>query len=263
MISRQRFSGGALVLVYGVICYLIFLATFVYALGFVGNLGVPKALDSRSSDAVWGALAVDLGLLTVFAVQHSAMARPRFKRWLTRRIPAAAERSTYVVLSSLALALLFWQWRPIGGLIWNVEAPLGRGLLHVGFAFGWVLVLATTFLIDHFDLFGLRQAWAYFRRVPYVPPGFVTPGPYKLVRHPLYVGWLCAFWFTPTMTIAHLIFALATTAYILVAIRFEERDLVAQHGSDYVRYQARVPMLLPRARTDTTVVPEAAPRSGP
>jgi len=242
---QQGLVARILVLLYGAICYLIFFATFLYALGFVGNFVVPKAIDSRPADPLWLALAVDMALLAVFAVQHSAMARPAFKRGLTRFIPEAMERSTYVLLSSLALLLLFWQWRPMGGTVWNVMNPLGRGLLHGGFAFGWLLVLVTTFLINHFDLFGLRQVWTFFRGAAYVPMKFVTPGPYKLVRHPLYVGWLCAFWCAPTMTVAHLVFALATTAYILIAIRLEERDLIAVHGQDYIGYRERTPMLVP------------------
>jgi protein-S-isoprenylcysteine O-methyltransferase Ste14 len=244
----------ASVLAYGGISYVIFLGTFLYALGFVGGFGVPTSLDAAPSGPFWSALAVNLGLLTLFALQHSVMARAPFKRWLTRWLPAAAERSTYVLLSSAALCLLFWQWRPMGGRVWHVEQPVAAALLHAGFGFGWLLVLCTTFLIHHFDLFGLRQVWLFFRGEPYRPLRFVTPGPYRVVRHPLYLGWLCAFWFTPTMTVAHLTFALATTAYILIAIRLEERDLVSIHGSDYQRYRERTPMILPR-------LPRAAPAS--
>jgi protein-S-isoprenylcysteine O-methyltransferase Ste14 len=195
--------------------------------------------------ALMPALAVNLGLLGLFAVQHSLMARPFFKLWLTRFIPESAERSTYVLFSSVALILLFWFWQPMGGIIWQVQHPVGAGLLYAGFGFGWLLVLVTTFLINHFDLFGLRQVWKFFRGVPYTPLSFVTPGPYKLVRHPLYVGWFCAFWFTPTMTVAHLVFALATSAYILIAIQLEENDLVDFHGEAYVEYRRKTPMLFP------------------
>jgi len=233
------------VLAYGLVSYAIFFATFCYAAGFVGGFLVPKTMDSAPASGFWTALAVNAGLLGLFAVQHSVMARQPFKRWLTRHIPEAAERSTYVLLSSLALIALFAFWQPMGGVIWSVENPVGVAAMHVGFAFGWLLVLVTTFLINHFDLFGLRQVWKYFRGVAYRPLRFVTPGPYRLVRHPLYVGWLCAFWFTPTMTVAHLVFAIATTAYILVAIQFEERDLVDIHGEDYIAYRKRTPMLLP------------------
>jgi len=262
------------VLLFGLVSYAIFFATFLYAAGFVGNWLVPKSMDSPATDPFWVALAVNVALLGVFAVQHSVMARPVFKRWLARFVPTAAERSLYVLLSSLALILLFWQWRPMGGLVWQAENPVLVGVLHAGFAFGWLLVLVTTFLINHFDLFGLRQVWKYFRGVSYRPLKFVTPGPYRLVRHPLYVGWFCAFWFTPTMTVAHLVFALATSAYILIAIRLEERDLVAIHGADYIAYRRSTPMLIPGAtrrsgvaeRATTRVVPEVdfdVPQSDP
>lgn len=190
------------------------------------------------------------------------MARPAFKRWWTQIIPPEAERSTYVLLSSLALVLLFWQWRPIGGTVWHVEHAAGQALLYGLFAAGWLTVLVTTFLINHFDLFGLRQVWLYLRGEPYRPLRFVTPGPYRHVRHPLYVGWLLAFWATPTMTVAHFLFAAATTAYILIAIRFEERDLVDVHGPSYVEYRDRVPMLLPRLRArEGTVATTASTRT--
>lgn len=234
------------ILAYGIFSYAVFFATFLYALGFVGGFLVPKSIDSAPSASFAQALLINLGLLALFALQHSVMARPAFKRWLTRFVPEAAERSTYVLCSSLALVLLFAAWEPMGGQIWNIENSIGRVLLHSAFAFGWGLVLVTTFLINHFDLFGLRQVWKFFRAVPYQPLPFVTPGPYKLVRHPLYVGWFFAFWATPTMTIAHLVFAVMTAAYILVAIRFEERDLVDYHGQDYVRYRKQTPMLIPR-----------------
>lgn len=233
------------VLVYGVVSYAIFFATFCYAAGFVGNILVPKSMDAAPTVPFWTALAVNVGLLGLFAVQHSVMARPVFKRWITRHIPEAAERSTYVLMSSLALILLFVAWQPMGGVIWSITHPVGAGIMHAGFAFGWLLVLVTTFLINHFDLFGLRQVWKFARGVPYRPLRFVTPGPYKLIRHPLYLGWLCAFWFTPTMTAAHLVFALATTAYIFIAIRLEERDLIAFHGEEYVNYRRKTPMIVP------------------
>jgi protein-S-isoprenylcysteine O-methyltransferase Ste14 len=190
-------------------------------------------------------LLINLGLLTVFALQHSVMARPAFKRMITRFIPEAAERSTYVLMSSLALILLFFCWEPMGGVVWSVQHPVGRELLYGGFAFGWFTVLVTTFLINHFDLFGLRQVWKFFRGQPCTSLKFVTPGLYKHVRHPLYVGWLFAFWCTPQMTLAHLVFAVVTTAYILVAIQLEERDLTAAHP-EYAAYKSRTPMLVPR-----------------
>jgi protein-S-isoprenylcysteine O-methyltransferase Ste14 len=234
----------ALVLLYGVGCYAVFFATFLYAIGFLGDLVVPRSIDSIPISGLGEALAVDLALLALFAVQHSVMARPAFKRWWTRFVPTVIERSTYTLLSSLALLLLFWQWRPIGAVIWNVDSEAGRALLYAGFAFGWVLLLVSTFLINHFDLFGLRQTWLYFRGRPYTDIPFRTPALYKLVRHPLYVGWLFAFWCAPTMTAAHLLFAVMTTAYILIAIRFEERDLTRAFP-EYATYAKRVPMLIP------------------
>jgi methanethiol S-methyltransferase len=230
---------------YGVVSYAFFLATFLYAVGFVGGFVVPRSIDSVPNQGIGIAMLMDAALLGIFAVQHSVMARPAFKRVLTRFIPEAAERSTYVLMSSLALILMFRFWEPMGGVVWSVQSSLGSALLHVGFALGWLTVLVTTFLINHFDLFGLRQVWKFFRRQRYVPLKFVTPGPYKLVRHPLYVGWLLAFWCTPQMTLAHLVFAVMTTAYILVAIRLEERDLVTVHGDDYLEYRRKTPMLVP------------------
>ena len=235
----------SLILIYGVACYAIFLATFLYAIGFVGNFGAPKAMDSPRVTPLGWALAIDLGLLVLFALQHSVMARPAFKRAWTRVIHESAERSTYVLLSSLALLLVFWQWRPLGGVVWDIENALGRALLIGAFAFGWGLLLVSTFLLNHFDLFGLRQVWLQFRGRLYCDLPFMTPGLYRLVRHPLYVGWLFAFWATPTMTVTHLVFALTTTAYILVAIRLEERDLL-DALPEYAEYRRDVPMLVPR-----------------
>ncbi len=233
---------------YGSLSYLIFLGTFLYAICFIGNFGVPRTLDGAARGSVAVALAIDVGLLTLFAVQHSVMARKWFKDWWTRIVPKPLERSTYVLFSSLALILLFWQWRPLGGVVWSVEDRLGRLILLGLFAFGWGLVLVSTFLINHFDLFGLRQVWLYLRGRPYTTLNFGTPGPYRIVRHPLYVGWLFAFWMTPTMTLAHLLFSIATTAYILLAIQFEERDLAREHGESYEAYRRSVPMLIPFTR---------------
>ena len=235
----------ALTLLYGAFSYLVFFATFLYAIGFIGDVLVPKSIDSGPASSLPEAIAIDAALLALFAIQHSVMARPWFKRAWTAVVPQAAERSTYVLFSSLCLALLFWQWRPMGGTIWRVDGPVGHAILLLLFAAGWVIVLVSTFLTSHVDLFGLRQVWMRFRNQAYAPISFKSRGLYKLVRHPLYVGWLFAFWFTPIMTAAHLVFALATTAYILIAIGFEEKDLIKMHGEAYLRYREEVPMLTP------------------
>jgi protein-S-isoprenylcysteine O-methyltransferase Ste14 len=233
------------IFLYGVFSYAVFFATFLYAVGFIGNFAVPATLDGTPALSTGKALLVDMCLLGVFALQHSIMARPFFKRWLTRFIPVSAERSTYVLMSSLALIAMFVLWQPLGGEVWTVSDPVMRGVLWALFAFGWLLVLVSTFLINHFDLFGLRQVWLQLVGKPYTQLRFGTPGPYKLVRHPLYLGWLFAFWATPTMTGTHLLFAFVTTAYILIAIQLEERDLVDTLGEDYRLYRERVPMILP------------------
>jgi methanethiol S-methyltransferase len=245
--------GRIAALTYGAFCYVVFFATFLYAIGFIDNLFVLKAMDSGRSGPLAEALAIDAGLLALFAIQHSVMARQWFKRAWTAIIPPAAERSTYVLFSSLALLVLFWQWRPIGGTIWQVDDPTGRAVILSFYALGYVIVLVATFLINHFDLFGLRQSWMRFRNQPYKPLGFQTPGMYKLVRHPLYVGWFFVFWSAPTMTATHLVFSVATTAYILIAIRFEEKDLVATLGDSYQRYREEVPMLIPLTKSSRRV----------
>jgi protein-S-isoprenylcysteine O-methyltransferase Ste14 len=233
---------------YGVACYVVFLATFLYAIAFVGGFAVPSRLDGPLEGTLFAAIAVDCALLTVFAVQHSVMARRWFKERWTQVIPWTIERSTYVLCASLALLLLFWQWRPIGIEIWTVENAAASFLLWALFAAGWATVLVVTFLINHFDLFGLRQVWLPLVGKPYTRVSFRTPLPYRLVRHPLYFGFLLAFWATPHMTLAHLVFAVATTAYIVLAIQFEERDLVAEHGASYQDYRRKVPMLVPGLR---------------
>ena len=230
---------------YGLACYALFFVTFLYALCFVGNFIVPRTIDGTPEVSFLTALFIDLGLLGVFALQHSIMARPAFKRAWTRIVPEEAERSTYVLFSSVALIALFYFWQPLGGVIWSVESTLGQVLLYGTFFTGWLLVLVSTFLINHFDLFGLRQVSLQLVGRPYTHLKFGTPGPYKLVRHPLYLGWFLAFWATPTMTATHLMFAIMTTAYILIAIQLEERDLMAALGDDYRRYRERVPMIIP------------------
>ena len=253
---------------YGAACYLIFLATFLYAIAFVGGFAVPTRLDDARQSSLANALTINGALLALFAVQHSVMARRWFKARWTRIVPWTIERSTYVLCASAALLLLFWQWRPIGIQIWSVENGVARAALWTLFAAGWATVLTVTFLINHFDLFGLRQVWLPLVGRPYTRVPLRTPLPYRFVRHPLYFGFLLAFWMTSTMTLAHLVFALVTTAYIVLAIQFEERDLVAEHGEAYREYRRRVPMLLPRPRSpsamrrpDSTTAAEAV-RSG-
>jgi protein-S-isoprenylcysteine O-methyltransferase Ste14 len=232
---------------YGVICYAVFFASFLYAIAFVGDLPiVPKTIDSGTPGPLGVALFVNLSLLTVFALQHSVMARPAFKRVFTRTVPEPVERSTYVLLSTACLAALFALWQPIGGVVWDITSPPFRALFQGLFFAGFGLVLYSTFLIDHFDLFGLRQVWLFLRGKPYTGKPFRTPSLYRWIRHPLYAGWLLAFWATPTMSGGHLLFALVTTAYIVVAMVLEERDLIAHFGDTYRRYQETTPRFLPR-----------------
>lgn len=233
------------VLIYGTICYLIFFVTFLYSIGFLGNLVVPKSIDSGMVGQLGVAVAVNLALLSLFAVQHSVMARPAFKKWWTKFVSWDIERSTYVLLSSVILALLYWQWRPMTDVIWQVENPIGTDILRGLFFAGWALVLYATLLIDHFDLFGMRQVVLSFRGVEYSHHPFATPSLYRYMRHPLYLGWFTVFWVTPTMTSGHLLFAVVASAYILVAVVLEERDLVTHFGEVYVRYQATTAKFFP------------------
>jgi methanethiol S-methyltransferase len=237
--------GRVLALLYGAVCYVIFFVAFLYAIGFVGDLVVPKSIDSGTPGSFGRALLINVLLLGVFAVQHSVMARPAFKRWWTQFVPQPVERSTFVLLSSLALILLYWQWQPMTRVIWDVENVAGRNVLWAFFWVGWVIVLLGTFLINHFDLFGLRQVYLYMKGREYTHVGFRTPFLYKVVRHPIMLGFIVAFWATPHMSVAHLLFSVATTAYILIALRLEERDLVTYLGTAYEEYRRQVSMILP------------------
>jgi methanethiol S-methyltransferase len=238
----------ALAFVYGVICYVIFLVTFLYAIAFVGNLFDLKTIDSGHQGALVPSLIVDGVLLSLFAVQHSVMARQWFKRGWTRIVPQVVERSTYVLLASFVLLLLYWQWRPVTTAVWNIESAAGRLIMWALFWIGWITVLVSTFLVDHFGLFGLKQVYQHAKGIAAQPIPFKTPGLYKAVRHPLYLGFIVAFWSTPRMSVGHLFFAIMTTVYIVVAIQFEERDLIRSYGDSYRTYRQKVSMLIPIPR---------------
>jgi protein-S-isoprenylcysteine O-methyltransferase Ste14 len=240
--------GRILAATYGAVAYVVFLGAFLYAVAFVGNLPVPKTIDAGGPGGGAAAIVINQLLLGLFAVQHSGMARPAFKRWWTRFVPEPIERSTYVLLSSLVLIVLFWQWRPLPAVVWDLQAPAARMVVQGLFWLGWLIVLASTFMINHFELFGLRQVWLNLKGQP--PPQVVFRAPllYGFVRHPIMLGFVVAFWAAPTMTAGHLMFTVATTAYILIALQLEERDLVAALGDTYRKYRERVPMLLPWPR---------------
>ncbi|EUA14825.1 nnrU family protein [Mycobacterium kansasii 732] len=233
---------------YGAVSYLIFVVAFLYAIGFVGNIGVPRTVDHAITASIGQAVAVNVVLLSAFAVQHSVMARPAFKRWWTRFVPQPIERSTYVLLSSAVLLLLYWQWRTMPAVIWDVRQPAARVVLWAVFWLGWAIVFASTFMINHLDLVGLRQVYLAWRAKPYTEVGFRTHLFYRVVRHPLMLGFIVAFWAAPTMTAGHLFFSIATTGYILIALQLEESDLTAALGDRYRDYRRTVPMLLPRPR---------------
>ncbi len=235
-----------LILAYGIACYAMFLGVFIYAIGFIGNFGVTRTLDGIPTLPFWQALTINLGVLSVFAIQHSGMARQGFKRWISRWIPASTERSTYVLLSNLAMILIFALWQPMGGVVWSIADPGLKVAMMTVYLFGWALVLVSTFLINHFHLFGLQQVWCQFCKTRLPEAEFRMPSLYRIVRHPLYVGWLIVFWAASTMTAAHLLFALVTTAYILIAIQWEERDLSDELGETYAEYKKAVPMIIPR-----------------
>ncbi|MFQ5457647.1 MAG: methanethiol S-methyltransferase [Myxococcota bacterium] len=230
---------------YGLLSYVMFLATFLYAIGFVGNVVVPKSIDSGAPAPLMEALLINVVLLGIFGLQHSVMARPAFKGWWTKMVPPPVERSTFVLFTNLALALIYWQWRPMTGVIWEVTSPLASIGLQILFWAGWLLVLLSTLIIDHFDLFGMRQVYLYATGKAYHHPEFRVSAFYKHVRHPLLLGFMIAFWSTPVMTQGHLLFAVVTTLYMLIAIQLEEKDLVGFHGQHYEEYQRSVPMILP------------------
>ena len=237
--------GRLLALLYGIVSYFVFFVVFLYAIGFVSALGVPKTIDTGAAAPLLEALTIDILLMSIFAVQHSVMARPQFKQWWTRLVPKSVERSTYVLFSSLALVLLFWQWRPIQGLVWQINDPrIAMAVIGLSLV-GWLIVLTSTFLINHFELFGLHQVANNLTGRPMPAPRFRTPLYYNFVRHPIYLGFIIAFWAAPKMTMGHLLFAAVTTAYIFVGIMLEEHDLTTVFGDEYRRYRQRVSMIVP------------------
>jgi methanethiol S-methyltransferase len=243
---ERIFMSKRLAFGFGIASYVFFLAVFLYAIGFVGNLVVPKSIDSGATGTLMTSLMIDYLLLGIFAIQHSGMARPGFKRWWMKVIPRPIERSTYVLLANLALVVLYWQWRPLPGVVWDISAAWGQWLLWSLFILGWLIVLTATFMINHWHLFGLQQVSEDLQGKTLSEPKFMTPGYYRFIRHPIMAGFLIAFWATPHMSIGHLVFALAVTAYILVAVQLEQRDLTRMFGERYRAYMQRVPAFFPR-----------------
>ena len=238
--------GRVFAFLYGVISYLIFLGAFLYAIAFVGDFYVPKTINSGEPGEFWPSLLINVLLLGLFAVQHSGMARPGFKKWWTKIIPKPIERSTYVLLASAVLILLMWQWQPLTGTVWSVESELGRWVLWGLFGLGWAIVLISTYMISHFHLFGLTQVTNFLKKKGLSSPEFQTPGFYRYIRHPLMTGFFIAFWAIPDMTVGHLLFTVATTGYILIALQLEESDLIEAFGEKYQKYREQVPMFIPR-----------------
>jgi protein-S-isoprenylcysteine O-methyltransferase Ste14 len=248
--------------VYGTLAYAAFFVVFLYLIGFVGNIAVPKSIDSGPVVPIGEAVLVNLLLVALFGIQHSVMARPAFKSWWTKFVPVPLERSTYVLLASLTLALMYWLWRPIPAVVWNVEQPVGGAVLTGLFFAGWAMALYSSFVIDHFDLFGLRQVFLHLRNRPYMHPPFVVKSLYRFVRHPLMTGILIGIWATPTMTVGHLLFAALMTGYILIGVTLEERDLARHLGPQYRVYRDETPMFVPVPGRGGSVVPKPGPGGG-
>jgi protein-S-isoprenylcysteine O-methyltransferase Ste14 len=241
--------------IYGVVAYAIFFPAFVYLFAFVGGYFVPKTVDSGTVGPLWPSILINVGLVALFGLQHAVMARPGFKRWWTQFVPQPIERSTFVLVATALIILLFWQWRPIPTVIWDIQHPVIRGVLHGLFLVGVIITLLSSFLINHFDLFGLRQVYLHLRQKPYTHDPFVLRSLYRLVRHPLMLGFLIAFWSSPTMTVGHAVFSGAFTVYVIIGIKMEERDLVKFHGEEYRRYQRETPMLIPFAKRPAQAPP--------
>lgn len=238
-------------LLYGLIAYVAAVGSLLYAIGFIGNIVVPKTIDGEPQLPLLSAILINASLLLLFALQHSIMARPGFKRWFTRMIPAELERSTFVLLSSLLLILIMWQWQPLGGVVWSVDNSTIKTILLVIYLIGWAILFISSFLINHFDLFGVRQVWLYFNKKPYTHLPFRLPFFYKYMRHPIYFGMLIAFWSASLMRVSHLLFAVLSTGYVLVGIQLEERDLIKTFGEKYKLYKKRAPMLIPFSKKKT------------